>query len=89
MFIITDLRATTCGKKSAGSFLSKSNMDHTKFYTDNKFELLIDLRSLTDTTMHGSGIRLVNTKDGVFLEIERKTCGSGNLECHVFTISDP
>lgn len=43
-----------------------SNMDHTKFYTDNKFELLIDLRSLTDTTMHGSGIRLVNTKDSVF-----------------------
>ena len=42
-----------------------SNMDHTKFYTDNKFELLIDLRSLTDTTMHGSGIRLVNTKDSV------------------------
>ncbi|CAH3174240.1 unnamed protein product, partial [Porites lobata] len=66
-----------------------SNMDHTKFYTDNKFELLIDLRSLTDTTMHGSGIRLVNTKDSVFLEIERKTSGSGNLKCHVFTISDP
>ena len=30
-----------------------SNMDHTKFYTDNKFELLIDLRSLTDT-MHNA-----------------------------------
>ena len=45
-------------------------MDHTKFYTDNKFELLIDLRSLTETTMKGSGIRLVNTKDSVFLEID-------------------
>ena len=64
-------------------------MDHTKFYTDNKFELLIDLRSLTDTTMQGSGIRLVNTKDSVFLENERKTSGSKNLKCHVFTISDP
>ena len=66
-----------------------SNMDHTKFYTDNKFKLPIDLRSMTDTTMRGSGIRLVNTKDSVFLEIERKTSGSGNLKCHVFTISDP
>ena len=66
-----------------------SNMDHTKFYTDNKFKLPIDLRSMTDTTMRDSGIRLVNTKDSVFLEIERKTSGSGNLKCHVFTISDP
>ena len=66
-----------------------SNMDHTKFYTDNKFKLPIDLRSMTDTKMRGSGIRLVNTKDSVFLEIERKTSGSGNLKCHVFTISDP
>ena len=64
-------------------------MDHTKFYTDNKFKLVIDLRSMTDTTMQGSGVRLVNTKDGVFLEIKRKTSASGNLKCHVFTISDP
>lgn len=66
-----------------------SNMGHTKFYTDNKFKLLMDLRSITDTTMHSSSARLVNTKDGVFLEIERKTSGLGNLKCHVFTISDP
>ncbi|CAH3022067.1 unnamed protein product, partial [Porites evermanni] len=85
------LKQATPNMKLGRSFsLEKgtSNMDHTKFYTDNKFKLPIDLRSMTDTTMRGSGIRLVNTKDSVFLEIERKTSGSGNLKCHVFTISD-
>jgi len=59
-----------------------------KFYTDNKFGLLIDLRSMADQTMHGSGTRLVNTTDGVQLEIKRKASGSGNVNCHVFVVSD-
>ena len=63
-------------------------MTLTKFYTDNKFGLLIDLRSMEGNTMHGSGTRLVNTKDGVHVEIEGKASGSGNLKCHVYTISD-
>jgi len=66
----------------------KSNMTVTKFYTNNKFGMLIDLRSMEDNTMHGSGTRLVNTKDGVQLEIERKASGSGDVKCHVYTISN-
>ena len=66
----------------------KRNMTLTKSYTNNKFGLLIDLRSMEDNTMHGSGTRLVNTKDGVHLEIERKASGSGDVKCHVYTISD-
>ena len=31
-----------------------SNMNLTKFYTGDKFGLLIDLRSMADTSMHGS-----------------------------------
>ena len=65
-----------------------SRMDLTRFYTDHKFGSIIDLRSMADTTMHGSGVRFVNTKDGLFLAIERKPSGSRNLKCHVFTISD-
>ena len=38
--------------------------------------------------MHGSGTRLVNTTDGVQLEIERDGKGSGTVNCHVFVISD-
>ena len=62
-------------------------MDLIRFYADKKFGLFIDLRSMADTKMHGSGVRLVNTTDGVFLKIYRKVSGSGNVKCHVFIIS--
>ena len=58
-----------------------------KFYAEDKFGLLIDLHSMASHEMHGSGIRLVNTTDGVQLEIKRKT-GKGSFNCHVFVISD-
>ena len=64
------------------------HMNMKKFYTDNKFGLLIDLRSMASQEIHGSGTRLVNTTDGIQLEIERKASGSGNVNCHVFVISD-
>ena len=59
-----------------------------KYLTDNKFGLWIDMRSMADTTMHGNGQRLVNTQDGVQLEIVRKASGSGTTYCHIFTVSD-
>ena len=58
-----------------------------KFYAEDKFGLLIDLRSMTSPKMHGSGTRLVNTTDEVQLEIKRKT-GKGPFNCHIFVISD-
>ena len=63
-------------------------MNLQKFYTDNKFGLLIDLRSLASHQMHGSGTNIMNSTDGVQLEIERKTSGSGDVNCHVYIISD-
>ena len=59
-----------------------------KFYTKDKFGLLIDLRSMASQEMHGSGTGLVNTTDGVQLEIERDAKGSRTVNCHVFIISD-
>ena len=38
--------------------------------------------------MHNSSTRLVNTTDGVRLEIKRDGSGSGNVTGHVFVISD-
>ena len=58
-----------------------------KFYAEDKFGLLIDLRSMASHEMHGSGTRLVNTTDGVQLEIKRTT-GKGPFNCHIFVISD-
>ena len=66
----------------------RPNMTLTKYLTSNKFGLWIDLRSMADTTMHGNGQRLVNTKEGVQLEIERTASGSGTTNCHIFTVSD-
>ena len=58
-----------------------------KYYAEDKFGLLIDLRSMASQEMHGSGTRLVNTTDGVQLEINRAT-GKGPFNCHIFVISD-
>ena len=63
------------------------HMTLNKFYTKDKFGFLIDLRSMASQKMHGSGTRLVNTTDGVQLEINRAS-GKGNFNCHVFVISD-
>ena len=52
-----------------------ANMNLTKYLAASKFGLLIDLRSMEDTSLHGNGIRLINTKDDVHLEIERSTSG--------------
>ena len=59
-----------------------------KLYAKNKFGLLIDLRSMESQKMHGSGTRVVNSTDGVQLEIERDGKGSGKVDCHVYIISD-
>jgi len=59
------------------------------FLAGDRFGLLVDLRSMADRSMHGSGLRLVNTTDGVQLELERKASGSGNINCQLFVISDP
>ena len=59
-----------------------------EFFAKNKFGLLVDLRSMASQEMHGSGTRLVNTTDGVQLEIERDRKGTGTVNCHVFVISD-
>ena len=67
----------------------RPNMTLTKYLTNNKFGLWIDLRSMADTTMHGNGQRLVNTQNGVQLEIDRKaSSGSGVTYCYIFTVSD-
>ena len=59
-----------------------------KFYTKDKFGLLIDLHSMASQEMHCSHTRLVNTTDSVQLEIERDAKGSGTIDCRVFIISD-
>jgi len=76
------------GKYDANDHLT-SDMDATKFYTEDKFALFIDLRSMRDQDMHGSGLMLVKTQDGVLLEINRKTSSVDEIvQCHIFIIAD-
>ena len=63
--------------KPKAGFHGRPHMDLTKYLTGNKFGLFIDLRSMESTTLHGHGQRLVNTQEGVLLEIERNASGSG------------
>ena len=65
-----------------------SSLDATDFYAGDRFALFIDLRSMKENNLHGSGLRLVNTKEGVQLSIKRKTSGSGNANCNIFILSD-
>jgi len=57
-----------------------------KFYTGDRFGLLIDLHSMADQTMHSSSTRPMNTTDGIQPEIERKTTSSSVENCHTFLI---
>ena len=41
------------------------HMNLQKFYTEDKFRLLVDLRSMASQEIHGSGTRIVNSTDGV------------------------
>lgn len=59
-----------------------------EFYTDNKFALWIDLRAHPDNSIHGGGLILNNTRDGVKLEMKRKVGGTGNITCHMFVVAD-
>ena len=54
----------------------ESEVTETKFYTEDKFALWVDLRSHADNEIHGSGLALKDTRDGVKLEIRRKVGGS-------------
>ena len=64
------------------------NMNLKKYIADNEFGILIDLRSMADTSLHGSGKHLIDTKVGIHLAIEKVATESGNVKCHIYTISD-
>ena len=65
------------------------DMDAKRFYTGSGYGVIIDLRSMSDQNLHGCGERLVDSKNGVHLQIKRTAAsGSGNVNCHIFTISD-
>ena len=63
-----------------------SHIDAQAFYAGNKFALWVDLRSTEDNSLHGSGIRLVNTKDGVQLAMTRSS--TDDFTMYIFVVAD-
>ena len=63
-----------------------------QFFHGNKYALWVDLRTSEDNDIHGQGLKLVSTQDGVTLEIKRTTNSSaGNddkINCHIFVVGD-
>jgi len=67
------------------------DMNEVKFLRD-KFCLFIDLRSFKSIKYHGQGLRVINTKDGVQLQIKKKDTHVGdineNIYAHIYVLSD-
>jgi len=55
-------------------------VDH--FFGSDRLVLVLD------RNIHGSGIRLVNSADGIQLVIERTATGSGKLNCMIFEVAN-
>ena len=66
---------------------SDSNMTLENYYCKNMYAFWLDLRTTEDNRLHGSGVRLQNTKDGIQLSITKDT-GKGPYNMHVFLVSD-
>jgi hypothetical protein len=79
-----------CRKHFAPSEEHKHNdnldIDELQFYGSDKFALWVDLRSTEDVNLHGSGLRLENTKDGIQLAITRNA--KENYKMHIFLVAD-
>ena len=65
----------------------QNSITQKEFYGD-KFALWIDLRTSPDNDIHGNGLLLNSTKDGVKLQINRKASGTGNITCYMYVIAD-
>ena len=84
---VTD-RSVGVNKNNVSREVWNQKLQKQKFYTEDKFALWIDLRSHADNEIHGSGLALKDTRDGVKLEIRRKVGGSGNIACDMFIVAD-
>lgn len=59
-------------------------MNVEKFYSEDKFGLLVDLHTLA----RQGGTRLVESRDCIQLVIKWDVKGSNNLECQVYVIAN-
>ena len=74
-------------KRLLGNKMEKDEfMTPQKFYKD-KFALVVDLKTNEELDNTGHGKKIVNTQNGILLEI-KKTTHTGNIYCNIFVVSD-
>ena len=67
--------------------LQLHNVDIASYYTD-KYALWLDFRTIDDNRLHGSGRRLENTSEGIWLQITKKAESAGKLSCYLYIFQD-
>ena len=76
--------------KEAGAIqkdLQLHNVNIASNYT-NKYALWLDLRTIDDNRLHGSGRQLENTSEGIRLQITKKAESAGKLSCYLYIFQD-
>ena len=76
--------------KEAGAIqkdLQLHNVNIASYYTD-KYALWLDFRTIDDNRLHGSGIRLENTSEGICLQITKESGSVGKLSCYLYIFQD-
>ena len=76
--------------KEAGAIqkdLQLHNINIASYYTD-KYALWLDFRTIDDNRLHGSGIQLENTSEGIRLQITKESGSVGKLSCYLYIFQD-
>ena len=64
--------------------LQLHNVNLALYYT-NKYALWLDVRTIDNNRLHGSGRRLENTSEGIRLQITKEAGTSVKLSCYLYT----
>ena len=58
-----------------------------EFLCNNKFAAAIDMRTVNDKNVIANGQEIINTQEGVSIEIEKEATAK-DLTCYMFVVSD-
>ena len=57
-------------------------------YLVNKYALWLDVRTIDENELHGTGGRIENASEGITLQIEKKAESAGALNAYIYLIMD-
>jgi hypothetical protein len=86
-------------KLLAGGRLRSSTVDHVSKdlhlhsvrlsdYLTDKYAFWLDLRTVDDSDLHGSGRRIENGADGITIHMEREAGSAGTIKTYMYAITD-